>query len=68
MMIIKINCKEEEFTDYIEIMDSDKEKIIKVLKNYKKIYEEGKLTCSYTDFLDENRIWFKTVEFETIEI
>lgn len=66
-MIIKISCREEEWTDYIEIIDSDKEKIKELLKNYDELYYKG-IACSYTDFLEENRMWFKKYELETIEI
>lgn len=40
-MILKINCKCEEFTNFIEINDYDIIKAKKILKEYTKLYDNG---------------------------
>jgi len=67
-MIIKINCKSEEFTNFIEINDSDIIKVKKLSKEYTQLYDNGEICCSYFDFLSENNIDFVEADFETIEI
>ncbi len=67
-MILKINCEYEEYTNFININDSDRLLVKKALKEYTELYDKGEICCSYFDFLYEKNIDYVEVEFETIEI
>ena len=67
-MILKINCKDEQFEKFIKINKKDREKTMEAFKKYNDSWNDGEIVCSYTDFLSENNIDYVEVEFETIEI